>query len=270
LRPQRPGTAWLASCLALASCATAPAAGTAARGPGIDPELAAQLRAMATRQTELEHKLDRLEGELEAMRVAPRRSEAVGASPSVSGASPVPAAAAPLVPEHLATVRLAPPSAAGAPALPTSVALREPDDSAMGQLDPEPDTRSEEYEAALAAISTGEVPRGAQGLQAFADKYPRDERAPLALLQAGVGLLTYGDPQSAVLAFDRVAQDYPQAREAPEAMMRMADCQLRLKRTERAKDVWALVMSRYPGTPAARAAAAGIKSLSEAKAKAAQ
>ncbi|HEY3451913.1 MAG TPA: tetratricopeptide repeat protein [Myxococcales bacterium] len=202
--------------------------------------------------------MDRLEGQLEAIRAPRGRTE-------VSAKAP-----ASLVPGNLATVRLSPNSSARAPSLSTEVALREPDEAAVEQMlsDPGPDTSGDEYATALKAISTGEVQRGAFGLQAFADKHPRDERAPTALLQAGVGLLTFGDPQSAVLAFDRVAQDYPLAKEAPEAMMRLADCQLKLKRDDRAKDVYARVMSRYPGTPAAKAAEVGLKNLAEAKAAA--
>ncbi|MGC4114652.1 MAG: tetratricopeptide repeat protein [Myxococcales bacterium] len=262
-RPLLLGTAWLASCAALCSCVGAPVAGNSRpSSSSADPQLMAQLRAMASRQVELERKIDRLEAQLDAMRSVPRsKAEAPAKSTSAS-----------LVPGNLTTVKLAPSASPGkaAPALPTEVALREPDEAAVEQMlnDPGPDTSGEEFESALKAISTGEVQRGAFGLQAFADKHPRDERAPTALLKAGLGLQTFGDPQSAVLAFDRVAQDYPTSKEAPEAMMRMADCQLKLKREDRAKDVYARVMSRYPGTPAAKAAEAGLKNLAEAKAAA--
>ena len=222
----------------------------------MDPELAAQLRAMASRQSELERKLDRVEAQLDAVRSSPRKP-----------AEPVKeVVSATTIPGNLAMVRLGP--STKAPALPTNVALREPDEKAMEKmLDAEPDLSGDEFESALKSISTGDVERGAAGLLSFADKHPRDDRAPAALLQAGIGQLTFGDPQSAVLAFDRIAQDYPQAKEAPEAMVRLADCQLRLKRTDRAKDVYARVMSRYPGTPAARTAEAGLKGLADNKAQ---
>jgi len=252
----RPGNAWAAWCLALASCATAPVHGPASAA--INPEVAAQLRAMATRQGELERKVERLEAELDASRSSPRRAELANKN----------AAAPSLVPGNLATVRLSPQAEKAAPPLSTEVALREPADGALEKMLNEADNAvaGDEFAVALKSISTGDVPRGAASLQTFADKHPRDERAPYALLQAGIGLLTYGDPQSAVLAFDRVAQDYPQAREAPEAMMRMADCQMRMKRADRARDVYVQVTSRYPGTPAARAAEAGLKGLADAKA----
>lgn len=218
---------------------------------------------MATRQADLERKVDRLQGELEALRAPRTKVEAVA---KATAAAPVS-----IIPSNLATVRLAP-SAGKPPPLATDVSLREPDDAAVEQLlsDPEPDTSGDEYAAALKAISTGEVERGARGLQKFAEKHPRDERAPVALMQAGVGLLTFGDPQSAMLDFERIAQDYPAAKEAPDAMLRLADCQIRLQREDRAKDVYARVMSRYPGTSAAKAAEAGLKHLSEGKAAAAQ
>jgi len=69
-RPLRLGTAWLASCVALSSCALGAASKPSAST--VDPELAAQLRAMANRQAELERKVDRLQGELDALRATPR------------------------------------------------------------------------------------------------------------------------------------------------------------------------------------------------------
>jgi len=128
---------------------------------------------------------------------------------------------------------LSPTSGARPPALPTAVALREPDEAAVEQMLSEPgpegpDTSGDEFGAALKAISHRPRSSGARsGLQAFARQAPPRRPGAHRLLQAGVGLLTFGDPQSAVLAFDRVAQDYPTAKEAPEAMMRLADCQLR-------------------------------------------
>lgn len=263
LKGPRLGWAWALVCATACATTGQPAVS------GRDPELTAQLRAMAQRQAALEAKLERMESRLDAMRVGARAAPAAEASKERPAAS--------LVPENLATVRLAPPSKK-APAVATEVGLREPDEKALEKMladaqaanldgEPPPEQSQGEYETALAAITTGDVERGAAGLQAFADKHPRDERAPTALFQAGMGMLNFGDPQLAVLAFERVAQDYPTSREAPEAMVRLAECQTRLKRADRAKDSYAKVVSRYPGTAAAKAAEAGLKNLAAGQAK---
>ncbi|MBI5542371.1 MAG: tetratricopeptide repeat protein [Deltaproteobacteria bacterium] len=238
------------------------AAGCATARPQGDPELGAQLKAMATRQAELERKIERLEAGLLA-----QRAVAAPGKMAISAASPH--ETAPLVPQHLATVRLSP-QVRRATAVPTVVDLREPDSATVDQLFSdagEPDSTSQDaaanetYQAALAAITTGDVENGAAALQGFAARFPKDGRAATALYQAGLGLLHFGDPQSAAIVFERLGDDFPLAKETPEGMVRLADCHVRLKRTERAKDAYARVVNRYPGTTAARTAEAGLKNL---------
>jgi tol-pal system protein YbgF len=183
-----------------------------------------------------------------------------------------------VVPKDLATVRLVPQEKA--PPLATAVKLREPDAEAMARMmgdgvsssgSPEMITSEEaEFQAALMAISTGDVEGGAAALTAFADAYPKHERASAALYNAGLGLQNYGDLKDAVLRFERVADDYPIAPEAPDAMIRMAECQARLKNLTRARDLYARVIGRYPGSAAARSAEVGLKSLGGASQPATQ
>jgi TolA-binding protein len=237
---------------ALASCASARPAATT-----VDPEIAAQLRAMANRQAELEHKIERLEAKLDTARAtAPR-------------AAPVQAVAEPsrsttLVPNNLQTIRLTPPKKA--PPLPTEVTVRDPDPAAVEAMADRvaPGADASDFHLAMKAISTGEVERGAQALLDFAEKHPKDEQAPQALFQAGVGLLTFGDFAGAMMAFERLADDYPRASEAPEAMVKLAECNLRLKHPGEARSVYSRVVTSYPNTPAARAAEAGLKNLAAA------
>ena len=234
-----------------AGCATAP--------PLPQDDLAAQVRAISARQAELEHKLDQIEASLVAARAMPSARAASGDArvAPTSGAAPTP-----LVPKDLTRVRLEPPGRR-APAIPTEVALREPDPTVLKTLAPGGAFEAE-FRAAMAAISTGDIERGAALLTRYADHHPRDERAPAALFQAGLGLLNFGDPQSAALSFERVGDDYPLAREAPDALIRLAECQVRLKRPEQAREAYGQVLRRYPSTGAARMAQAAIKQLAVA------
>jgi len=235
------------------------AAGCATAQPVADPQFASQLHAMASRQVDLERKVDRLEARVEALRARPP-----SAAPTPA---PVAAAETSRVPKDLATVKLAP-QAHKAPAIPTAVALHEPDPGKMDSIFA--DAPSSEIDTQLAAakdaIRTGEPERGARDLVRFADKNPRDPRASDALFEAGLGLMTSGDPQMATLLFERVADDYPLSDRAPDALMRLADCQTKMKHPAQAREVLAKVVNRYPGTPAARAAEAGLKSLAESPA----
>jgi TolA-binding protein len=227
-----------------------------------DPQIVALLRTLATKQQDLERKVDKLESRLDAQRL--QHAAAVAATaPAVAGSS----ADASRIPRDLATVKL---SAQGkkAPALPTQVALQEPDEKTMDVLLSEraPVAKGDldaQYAAAREAIRTGEPERGAKALERFAEQHPRDSRAPAALYEAGIGLMTSGDPQSAVLLFERLADDYPLAEQTPDAMLKTADCHSRLKRLAQVKETLSKVVSRYPGTPAAKAAEAGLKGLAD-------
>lgn len=233
-------------------------AGCATAQPAADRELAAQVRAMSARQTDLERKVDALEARLEALRAVPAKGAVTPLEPARG--------VVPLVPKDLATVRLAPPARKTAPSIPTNVTIQEPDAAKMEHVLAERGARDaldSELQAAMSAISTGDVERGARMLTSFADRHRRDERAPTALYQAAMGLMRYDDPQSAALTFERLADDYPLASEAPEAMVRLAECHVRLKRPERAREVYGRVTDRYPGTASAKAADAGLEILKQ-------
>lgn len=238
----------------LAACATAKSAP--------DPELRAQLQALVGRQARLERKVELLESRL-AVALRPKPESPAGG----------------LIPKDLATLKLGPPSPR-APELPTSIALREPDAAYVRAVLDEPNTEpntepnlepdplqaggAQSFDAGMESIRTGDVEGGAARLIAFADRHPRDERAPTALFTAGVGLFTSGEVAAAALALERVSDDYPAAAEAPEATVHLAQCKLRLKNVEAAKATYAKVIHRYPKSRAAKAAEAELKSISDA------
>jgi TolA-binding protein len=230
----------------LAACATPKSAP--------DPELRIQIQALVGRQARLERKVELLESRL-AVALRPKPESSAGG----------------LIPKDLATLKLGPPSPR-APEVPTSIALREPDAAfvraVLDEPSPEPDPLQAggalSFDAGMESIRTGDVEGGAARLIAFADRHPRDERAPTALFTAGVGLFTSGEVAAAALVLERVSDDYPAAAEAPEATVHLAQCKLRLRNVEAAKATYAKVIDRYPKSRAAKAAEAELKSISDA------
>ncbi len=239
-------------CLGVVSaCAAAP----------VKPEADAcklQLRALADRQQALEKRIAQLEAR-EAM-AGSRRTTPAAAAPA-----PAPAAS-PRIPGNLKTVTLRPERQA--PPVPTAVALREPDPQAVelilsdDDVAPEPKGEGQpDYDEGMKAISSGDVERGAGLLITFADKNKRSELAPKALFTAGIGLQNWGDPAGAAMALLRVSDDYPTAAEAPEAMVKLAECQLKLKNNASARAILSRVIDRYPSSRAAKVAQDELKSL---------
>lgn len=230
----------------LAACATAKSAP--------DPELRAQIQTLVGRQAQLERKVELLESRL-AVGLRPKPESPAGG----------------LIPKDLATLKLGPPSPR-APEVPTSIALREPDAAFVRAILDEPNHEpdrpqadgAKSFDAGMESIRTGDVEGGAARLIAFADRHPRDERAPTALFTAGVGLFTSGEVAAAALVLERVSDDYPAAAEAPEATVHLAQCKLRLKNVEAARATYAKVIDRYPKSRAAKAAEAELKSISDA------
>ena len=249
--------------LFLFGCATVPSAP--------DSETTGKLQAMMARQTALERKLELLEARLAASarpaKAAPRETLDVAVSGQTKTASFT------AVPKNLAQVKVGP-EVKRAPPLPTGVTLKEPDPEAYAEImvggdggdeqRPSAATKGadkDEFEAAMLAIRTGDIESGASRLEAFADKNPQAEKAPVALYNAGLGRQNSGDLLGAVISYSRVSEDYPKSDEAAEAMLRMATCQLKMKKTAAARSIFASLVQRYPSTRAAQSAEAELKEL---------
>jgi TolA-binding protein len=215
---------------------------------------------MADRQHALERRLEQLEARLALS--TPRKP-----APEVAVSAPQAASSSPRIPKGLRTVTLRPEPKA-APPVATAVELKEPEPEVMDQILSEPETAEEksEYGQGMTAISTGDVERGVGLLVGFADKNKRSELAPTALFTAGIGLQNWGEPAQAALLLTRVADDYPLAAEAPEAMVRLAECQLKLKNQSSARAILSRVVSRYPNSKAAKVAENELKGLGAAPA----
>ena len=73
--------------------------------------------------------------------------------------------------------------------------------------------------------------------------------------------LAQGDLQGAGQAFARVSQAYPQHAKVPDSLFKLADVEMRLGNTDKAKAILQQIVSRYPGTSAAQLAQRDLQRL---------
>ncbi len=232
------------------------------------------MKAMADRQDALERKVEQLEAKIAVL----SRPPATGPAERRERVERHEVASSYALPSHLQTVRLGPAAPKPSP-LATQVALKEPAPEVVQELFTEPAEEPAEegaldegspLESALALLRTGDVTGGVRQIDTFVDAHPRHADAAEALFVAGQAMQNYGEPMMAVLYYQRVADDYPLSKQAPDAMLRMAACQLKLKKASVAREVLSRIMQRYAGSPAARTAESELKELERQAAATAQ
>ena len=118
-----------------------------------------------------------------------------------------------------------------------------------------------EYEKNVQAIRTGNVEGGADKLDTFADAHPKHPSADNALYFAGLARMGLEDFEGAAQRFERVEREYPAGDAVADAMMKLAECRMRLNRPADAKALYVQVARSFPGTLAANQAQARLTSL---------
>ncbi|MGZ3444825.1 MAG: tetratricopeptide repeat protein [Myxococcaceae bacterium] len=108
-----------------------------------------------------------------------------------------------------------------------------------------------EFSQALEALRTGNLGGGVERMQRFADEHPKDPRADDALYLAAVGELGQDEPAKAARLLEQVIQRYPAGDVLQQAMLKLAECRMRMKQTAEARELLARVVTSFPGTPAA-------------------
>jgi tol-pal system protein YbgF len=171
------------------------------------------------------------------------------------------------------------PRADKAPPLDTSTQIQEPmveevaalarlrragrDTDAPEVADPnDPELVEAEFEAALAGLKTGSFASAVQKLESFASAHARHALSDNALYYSGIGLLAMEDASGAARAFERVIAEYPAGDARIDAMLKLADCRLRLDQKDGARELYARILSTYPGSPAAEHARQRLAKLS--------
>lgn len=206
---------------------------------------------------------------------AERAAAHAGAQPQAGTASVVrtPAPATPTGAEvpTLAVVKLKP-RVDRAPPIDVRTPIQEPDAETITVLSraaaatatsdaPDASQIDGEFSQALEALRTGNLGRGVERMQRFADEHPKDSRADDALYLAAVGELGQDEPARAARLLERVMQRYPAGDVVQQAMLKLAECRMRMKQTAEARALLAQVMTSFPGTPAAVEAEARLARL---------
>ncbi|MGI5864781.1 MAG: tetratricopeptide repeat protein [Myxococcales bacterium] len=204
-----------------------------------EAETRAQLQAMFKRQAELERRLESLEGRIDAMLAlsGPKAPVAGEGAPT-----PERRPESVYVPSHLATVKVEPEPVDDEELLSAIIAQK-------ARQSPE-----QQFQAVAKAIALGDTARGSEAALALCDRYPTHPRAAEILHASGLALKQAGELQMAIWTFQRVANHYPLAKQAPEAMLSAAQCELALERTADAHALLTQVIKRYPTSSAARQA----------------
>lgn len=272
----------------LISASLLAALSSCAQDPALKAELAdlrAEMRALRENNHRLERRVESIEA-LQQVSGAPRAT--ASASPNVAPArSEVPEA----VPD-LTVVKLKP-KADPAPHIPTEVPVVEPspevlealaqassdasgDASALGDASSDAPSSGApssggaaasgsavdaEYDRGLEALRTGNVSGGVVKLLEFAEENPKHPRADNALYFAGVGQMGLEDYDAAARSFDRLLKQYPAGDAVVDALLKLAECRVRLNKPQEARALYGEVISHYPGTAAATQAESRLASL---------
>lgn len=238
------------SAIALGACAAPTAAGPA---PG--SELMAELRALRADHARLEQRIERLEREKVVSRAPPAAAPKVDAAPA-----PEPARAAGAEIPQLTVVKLKPKKEHAAK-LETAIEVQEPAETELeslkAQLEADEKARANDdvadlaYEKAMTALKTGNVAGGVMALMRLAADNPRHPRADNALYFAGLGMLGLNNLAEAERLFAQVADLYPAGDAVQDAMLKLAECRLKLNRPKEARAVYEQLVAEFPGSAAA-------------------
>jgi len=181
----------------------------------------------------------------------------LAAAPSVTSGSEVPT---------LAVVKLKP-RADRAPPIDVRTQVQEPDGELVAALGrtaspagdaPDASQVDGEFAQAQEALRTGNLGGGIERMTRFADTYPKVPRADDALYLAALGELGQDEPARAAKLLESVLQRYPAGDVVQQAMLKLAECRMRLKQTDEARALLARLVTNFPGTPAASEAQARL------------
>ncbi len=231
-------------------------------------ELMASVRALRAENARLDGRVEKLEQQVTVASTSTRRTTAAAAmttTSSTTSTASAPAERADVLPQ-LTVVKLKPQRAA-APKLATRVEVAEPPEGLVDELkNDKPDETDQafaeaQYAKGVEAIKTGNIEGGTAQLLQFVSDWPRHPRADNALLYVGVALMAQQDWAGAAQTFERVTVAYPAGDSVLEALLKVAECRVRLKQPAQAKATLERIISNYPGTPAASQAQATLATL---------
>jgi TolA-binding protein len=138
-----------------------------------------------------------------------------------------------------------------APRLESSVALREPDDDRLADLDADPVIAREAsadhaWAEAVEKLNAGRHAEAENDFLAFVAAWPRHTAADNALYLAGLVRESRGDCTGALPLFESVPQKYPAGDAVPQALLERGRCLRILGRNDEAKSVLQRLVREHP------------------------
>jgi tol-pal system protein YbgF len=122
-----------------------------------------------------------------------------------------------------------------------------------------PGNEQRSYDQSFDALKAADYPKAIGGFRQFLGTYPQSALASNAQYWLGEAYYVTRDYGNAAAAFQKVVNDWPDARKAPDALVKLGFTQFEQKRFDVARTTLAEVGVRYPGTDAARLAAERLK-----------
>ena len=230
----------LASCVSVAEFRKLEGRVHDLQGGDVGAQTREQLADLSARVDKLSQEVDSLRGQIEvSSHTSERALEEAQKARREAAAGP----AAP--PAPLPEGEGAPP-AAGGPEVEGS-----PGAAAPGSAE-----EVESYRTAYEAWRSNDLQACVEGFREFLQTYASSPYADDALYWMADCYSKQGDYEKAILRFANVVERYPQSNKAPDALFRQGEVLLKLGPgySKAARDVFARVVSEYPGSPRAEEA----------------
>jgi TolA-binding protein len=246
----------------LALCGSGCASDAASKGEV--RTLQASVKQLQDENLKLASRVDTLETERAAIRAG---ATGAAAAPSALAAATVPTPAGSEIPS-LTVVKLKP-KPDRAPPLDVRTPVSEPEEELLSALNrSSPASAADapadaiqldaEFSQASESLRTGNLGGGVDRMKRFAEAHPRDPRADDALYLAALGELGQDEPARAAKLLESILQKYPAGDVVQQAMLKLAECRLKMKQATEARALLARVVTSFPGTPAASEAEARL------------
>ena len=112
----------------------------------------------------------------------------------------------------------------------------------------------QDYDAAFNLMKQGFYERAAKGFREFIAKYPQSALRDNARYWLGEAYYVARHFRQALEEFGKLMSDHPKSPKVPDAMLKTGYCQYELGESAKARESLNQVMTRYPGTLAAKSA----------------
>lgn len=124
-----------------------------------------------------------------------------------------------------------------------------------------------DYQAALGRLRSKDYRGAAAAFRDFPDRHPDSALRDSARFWLGEIHLVEGREQEALEVFQSLARDFPQSKRVPDALLKAGNCQVQLRQWTGARKTFRRLVAEFPGTPAAKEAAARLATFDGSKAR---